>query len=155
MPRRDRLIREREHDPYKTRMKLSDPSACSECGVMYRNGRWQWGNPPVDAKPVLCPACQRSRDGLPAGILSLEGAFHLAHREEVLGLLRNVEEREIKNHALKRIMRVEEQGEILTVTTAHPGLARSFGDALRHAYQGELDYQYPDEGGVLRVRWSR
>lgn len=155
MPRRDKLIRERDHDPYKTRMKLSDPSACTECGAMYRDGRWQWGSPPVDAKPVLCPACHRSRDGLPAGILSLEGAFHLAHRGEVLGLLRNVEEREVKNHALKRIMSVEEQGETLTVTTAHPGLARSLGDALHHAYQGELDYEYPDEGGVLRVRWSR
>jgi len=122
---------------------------------MYRDGRWQWGSPPVDAKPVLCPACHRSRDGLPAGILSLEGAFHLAHRGEILGLLRNIEEREVKNHALKRIMSVEEQGETVTVTTAHPGLARSLGDALRHAYQGELDYEYPDEGGVLRVRWSR
>jgi hypothetical protein len=155
MPRRDRLIRERDHDPYKTPKKLSDPSACTECHVMYRDGRWQWGHPPAEAKPVLCPACRRSQDGLPGGILSLVGEFHLAHRAEVLGLLRNIEEREVKDHALKRIMRVEEQGETLTVTTAHPGLARSLGDALHHAYQGALDYTYPDEGGVLRVRWAR
>ena len=155
MPRRDRLIREREHDPYRTPMKLSDPSACTECHAMYRNGRWQWGNPPVDAKRVLCPACRRGRDGLPAGILSLVGGFHLAHRAEVLGLLRNVERREVERHPLKRIMNVEEQGETLTVTTAHPGLARSFGDALHHAYQGELDYEYPPDGDVLRVRWAR
>jgi hypothetical protein len=45
--------------------------------------------------------------------------------------------------------------ETLTVNTAHPGLARSLGDALHHAYGGELDYHYPEEGGVLRVRWSR
>jgi hypothetical protein len=155
MPRRDKLIREREHDPYQTRKKLPDPSACTECHVMYRDGRWQWGEPPADAKPVLCPACQRSRDGLPAGILQLEGEFHLAHRAEVLGLLRNIEEREVKAHALKRIMSVEEEGQTLTVTTAHPGLARSLGDALHHAYRGELDYHYPEESGVLRVRWSR
>ena len=155
MPRRDRLIREREHDPYQTRRKLPDPSACTECRVMYRDGRWQWGQPPADAHAVLCPACQRRRDGLPAGILSLEGEFHLEHRGEVLGLLRNVEEREVKAHPLKRIMRVEEEGRTLTVTTAHPGLARSLGDALHHAYSGELDYHYPEEGGLLRVRWSR
>lgn len=155
MPRRDKLIREHEHDPYQTRKKLSDPSACTECHAMYRNGRWQWGHPPADAKPVLCPACRRGRDGLPAGILSLEGEFHLAHRAEVLGLIRNIEAREAKNHALKRIMTVEEEGQTLTVNTAHPGLARSLGDALHHAYRGELDYHYPEEGGVLRVRWSR
>lgn len=155
MPRRDRLIREREHDPYRTPKKLSDPSACTGCGALFRNGRWQWGEPPVDAKPVTCPACQRGRDGLPGGILKLEGSFHLPHREEVLGLLRNIEEREARSHALKRIIDVVEEGETLTVNTAHPGLARSFGDALHHAYGGELEYHYPDEGGVLRVRWTR
>ena len=155
MPRRDKLIREREHDPYQTRKKLPDPSACTECHAMYRDGRWQWAAPPSDAKPVLCPACQRGRDGLPAGILRLEGEFHLSHRAEVLGLLRNIEEREVKAHALKRIMSVEEEGQTLTITTAHPGLARGLGDALHHAYRGELDYHYPEEGGVLRVRWSR
>lgn len=155
MPRRDRLIREREHDPYQTRRKLADPSACSQCGVIYRDGRWCWGDPPADAKPVLCPACQRGRDGLPAGIVTLVGGFHLEHRAEILGLLRNVEDREAKQHPLKRIMSVEEQAEELTITTADPGLARGLGDALHHAYGGELDYHYPEEGGVLRVRWSR
>jgi hypothetical protein len=137
MTRRDKLLRERDGDPYQTRKKLSDPSACTDCGARYRNGRWEWGDPPIDAKPVLCPACHRSRDGLPAG------------------LLRNIEEREAKAHALKRIMRVEEQGETVTVTTTHPGLARSLGDALHHAYGGALDYHYPEEGTVLRVRWAR
>jgi hypothetical protein len=155
MPRRDKLIRERNHDPYRTGKKLSDPSACTGCGAMFRDGRWQWGAPPADAKRVTCPACQRGRDGLPAGILTLEGEFHLAHRVEILGLLRNIEEREVKSHALKRILNVEEEGEIVTVNTAHPGLARSLGDALHHAYGGELDYRYPEEGGVLRVHWSR
>ena len=155
MTRRDKLLRERDQDPYQTRKKPSDPSACTDCGARYRNGRWEWGDSPIDAKPVLCPACHRSRDGLPAGILRLEGAFHLAHRAEILGLLRNIEEREAKTHALKRIMSVEEQGETVTVTTTHPGLARSLGDALHHAYGGALDYHYPEAGTVLRVRWSR
>ena len=155
MTRRDRLIKEREHDVYKSRKKLSDPSACTECGVVYHKGRWEWGEAPPDAKRLTCPACQRARDGLPAGILSLRGEFHLAHRDEVLGLLRNVEEREARNHPLKRIMKVEEQGNTMTVSTANPGLARSLGDALLHAYQGELEYHYADDAGVFRVSWSR
>src|SRR5512134_3712615 len=31
--RRDRLIHERVHDPYKTRLKLVDPSVCPQCGA--------------------------------------------------------------------------------------------------------------------------
>jgi hypothetical protein len=155
MARQDRRIREREHDPYKTRKKLADPSACTQCRAIYRDGRWQWGRAPVDAHPAVCPACQRIRDDCPAGLLTLAGRFHLEHRPEILGLLRHVEDREAKQRALKRIMAVEEIGDEIQVTTADASLARNLGDALHHAYQGELDYTYPEEGGVLRVRWQR
>ena len=155
MTRRDRLIQEREHDSYRTEKKLPDPSACRECSAMYRNGRWEWGHPPDDAKPVLCPACRRIQDDMPAGIVTLVGKFHLEHRAEILGLIRNIEERELKNHPLKRIMEVSEQGNEVQIKTAHPELARSLGTAIHHAYEGELDYHYPGEGDVLRVRWER
>jgi hypothetical protein len=155
MPRRDRMIREREHDSYKASKKLPDPSSCSECKAVYHEGRWQWGRAPVDAKLVLGPAGRRAREGEPAGILTLSGAFHLEHRGEVLGLIRNIEEREMKAHAMKRIMAVVEHDDEVEITTSEPGLARSIGDAIHHAYRGELDYKYPDGGGVLRVRWSR
>jgi hypothetical protein len=153
--RRDRLIQEREHDVYRTSKKLPDPSACKTCRAVYRKGRWQWGHPPVEAKPVLCPACHRIEDDMPAGILKLAGEFHLEHRAEILGLIRNIEERELKDHPLKRIIEVTEQGDEMQITTADADLARSLGTAIRHAYKGELDYHYPGEGDVLRVRWER
>ena len=77
-PRRDRLIREREHDTYKVRGQLPDPTACPECGAMYRAGRWTWGSAPVDAQRVVCPACQRIKDDYPGGFLTLGGSFALA-----------------------------------------------------------------------------
>jgi hypothetical protein len=92
---------------------------------------------------------------MPAGILTLFGDFHLAHREEILGLIRRAEEREVKQHPLKRIMQISESGEELQVTTCEASLARSIGGAIHHAYQGELDYHYPDGEGVLRVHWKR
>ena len=30
--RGDRLIREHVHDPYKTRLKLTEPTVCPQCG---------------------------------------------------------------------------------------------------------------------------
>jgi len=153
--RRDRLIRERRHDPYEARGKPREPSACPTCHAIFRDGRWQWDRPVADSQEVVCPACQRAADDMPAGILTLSGEFHLAHRKEILGLIRHVEEREAKQHPLKRIMQVSETGDELEVTTCEAGLARSLGDAIHHAYQGELDYHYPDGAGVLRVQWRR
>jgi hypothetical protein len=155
MTRRDRLIREREHDPYKLRQKLQEPSACGDCGASYRKGHWEWAAAPPEAARVVCPACQRVRDDYPAGILTLRGDFNLQHREEVIGLVRNVESRETRHHPLKRIMSVvESEGEV-TVTTTEAALARALGTALHDAYDGKLDYHYTDEGGVLRVLWER
>ncbi len=153
--RRDRLIREREHDPYMVRGKLPDPTACPECGVTYRAGRWVWGAPPAGAHEALCPACQRIRDDYPGGYLALAGDFLGEHRAEILGLARNVEEREKGQHPLKRIMRIEEQEGEVAIATTDPDLARAIGEAVYDAYKGELEYAYTDEGNVLRVRWQR
>ena len=65
--RRDRLIHERIHDPYKARLKLVDPSVCPQCGAVYESDRWRWGAPPVDAGEQLCQACHRINDQYPAG----------------------------------------------------------------------------------------
>ncbi len=155
MPRRDRLIRERRHDPYQSRGKPREPSTCPSCQAIFHEGRWQWARSAEDAHALICPACQRTADQMPAGILTLSGDFHLDHRKEILGLIRHAEEREAKQHPLKRIMQISESGGEMQVTTCEASLARSLGDAIHHAYQGELDYHYPDGGGVLRVHWKR
>ena len=155
MSRRDRLIQERRHDPYEVRGKLSEPSVCPSCDAVFHDGRWQWARPSEDAEHVVCPACQRASDEMPAGILTLSGHFHLEHRKEILGLIRHVEQREVKQHPLKRIMQISESGEEMQVTTCEASLARSIGDAIHHAYKGELEYHYPEGSGVLRVHWRR
>jgi len=155
MPRRDRLIRESRHDPYEARTKPREPSVCPTCKAIFHNGRWQWAPPAANAQEVVCPACQRTADDMPAGVLTLTGKFHLEHRVEILGLIRHTEEREAKQHPLKRIMQVSESGDAMEITTCEASLARTLGDAIHHAYNGEFDYHYPDGGGVLRVHWKR
>jgi hypothetical protein len=37
-------------DPYKLRLKLSEPTRCPACGAVYQEGRWQWMElPPANA----------------------------------------------------------------------------------------------------------
>lgn len=154
-PRRDRMDEERVSDPYRARGKWPEPTTCPTCGATFHRGRWQWGPAAPDAEAHLCPACQRVRDRVPAGQLTLSGEFFKAHRAEILQLVRNAESKARAEHPLERIMDVadEEDRTIVRFTDAH--LVHGIGEALHHAYHGELDSRYTDEGDLLRVSWSR
>jgi hypothetical protein len=41
--RRDPLIHERIHDPYKTKSKLPEPAVCPICYAVFKAGPWQMG----------------------------------------------------------------------------------------------------------------
>jgi hypothetical protein len=155
--RRDRLIKERIHDPYKPRGQLPEPSVCTDCGVVYTQGRWQWlPEAPPDGEEVLCPACRRVRDRVPAGFLTLSGGFLAGHREEILNLARNKVDEQKAQHPMKRLMGVEEDEDgalVLTFTDVH--LPRGVGEAIARAYQGELEVKYTDEAGIVRATWRR
>ena len=75
MRRSDRLIQEKRHDVYQEKEKLPEPTLCSECGVLFTNGRWTWGDPPKGANQTLCPACRRVAENLPAGYIEIRGQF--------------------------------------------------------------------------------
>ena len=155
MLRTDYRIKDHESDTYGLRGKLPDPTACTSCGAIFRDGRWSWGAAPADAHRTRCPACRRIEDDYPAGLVLVAGEFAVAHRDEIQGLARNVEEREKQDHPLKRIMRVREDEDGLEIATTDARLARGIGEALHHAYQGDLDYTFTDVENLLRVHWSR
>jgi NMD protein affecting ribosome stability and mRNA decay len=153
--RRDRLIQDARHDPYRLQRKLPDSTRCPRCGAIYREGRWQWVEDSLGVPGSPCPACQRIEDGQPAGFLSLSGDFLETHRDEILALARNLGEREKASHPLNRIMGVEEGVEGVSITTTDMHLARAIGDAVRSAYAGELDYEYGKGEDTLRLTWRR
>lgn len=153
--RRDRLLQEDRHDPYQAKHKLPEPTVCPECSAVFHNGRWQWLARPAQAHESTCPACQRSREKMPAGYVSVSGDFFNNHRDELLHLIRNEEARAKAEHPLKRILDIADEngGALITTTDIH--LARGIGDALHHAYQGELEYHYNEQEHLLRVAWQR
>lgn len=154
--RRDRQIRERVHDPYRLRDKPPGTATCPQCGVSYAKGRWQWLAAPEDGAAVhLCPACQRERDHLPAGFVTIEGWFVGPHKEEIIGLVRRCAEQESALHPLNRIMELREEGMHLEVTTTDIHLPRRIGEALANAYDGNLSFRYRDGEYHMQVTWRR
>ncbi len=156
MQRHDRLIREHVHDPYRLRVKLTEPTLCPRCGALFHEGRWLWPeHRPSGAEEEICPACRRIADDCPAGILIIEGLFAEEHREEIRGLLRNEADAEARDHPMNRVMAIATHDGGMTVTTTDIHLARRLGEALHSAYHGDLSLHYEKGEYLLRVRWVR
>jgi len=153
--RHDGIFKEYVHDAYKAKGKLPEPAVCMQCGAVFHAGRWQWSPAPPNAHRDICPACHRIRDHYPAGFLTIKGEFFSAHRDEIMHLMHNHELHERAEHPLKRIMAVEEKDGATLVTTTDIHLARGIGEALHHAYHGELEFHYNPEQNLLRVSWAR
>lgn len=153
--RRDRLIQEQRHDVYQERGKLPEPTMCSECGAVFLEGRWTWFEPAVNANAIVCPACQRIKDKYPAGYLEIKGSFFGGHRGEIVNMINNIEVQEKKERPMERIMAISEEENHVLVTTTGIHLARRIGEALRNAYQGELEFAYGDGEKSIRASWIR
>jgi len=153
--RRDRTVQEYQHDTYKQRGKLKAPTVCSGCGALFHKGRWTWGHAPLRAMSSTCPACHRTRDKYPKGLVTITGRFKDEQREQVQGVIRNAEAREMQEHPLSRIMAIERRPEGLVISTTDTHLPRRIGEALKHAYRGDLHFHYDRDEDFIRVNWAR
>ncbi|HTS24206.1 MAG TPA: BCAM0308 family protein, partial [Casimicrobiaceae bacterium] len=135
--------------------KYREPTVCTDCGAVFHRGRWSVASIPDGAHRDRCPACRRVRDKLPAGWITLEGAFYGEHRDELLRLARHEAEKEGAEHPLNRIMSVDERPGKAIVSTTDIHTPRRIGTALRRAYEGELEIRYGDDEYSVRVLWRR
>lgn len=155
-PRREQPLDDPRHDSYKARGKLPDPTRCPECGAVFQKGRWTWNGVARDsAHEQLCPACQRIRDGYPAGYVSLGGDYLAAHRDEILNLVRNCEAEEKARHPLQRIIAIKDDDGGVLVTTTDAHLARRIAEHVHDACKGSLALHYSKEENLIRATWTR
>jgi hypothetical protein len=149
-------LREEIHDPYGSVAKSRGPARCPECGAVYLRGRWTWERLPAKGLIKLrCPACRRIDDRVPAGLITLSGAFAVAHASEALRLIRNVEKAERQEHALHRIGAVRHEAGTIAIDTTDIHLPRRIGHALEDAWGGTLRTHYDEQGYFARVNWAR
>jgi len=152
---RDRIYDDPRHDPYQPKGKYSEPLVCSGCQAVYQHGRWAWGERPKDAGVAECPACHRIRDRQPAGYVTLSGELTDADRDALIRLVRNIEKHENAEHALHRIIGVEQSAGEVRVTTTDTHLPQRIGEAVRHAQKGLLEIVYGHDEYAVRVHWRK
>lgn len=155
IPQRHRTIQEYQHDTYKQKGKLKEPTVCPQCGAVFHKGRWTWGARPAQAHEAVCPACHRINDTYPKGMLTLKGPYFAANRTEILNLALNEEAKEKKEHPLVRIMAIEERPEGTVITTTDAHLPHRIGEALHHAYDGDFAFHYDDGEQFIRANWTK
>jgi NMD protein affecting ribosome stability and mRNA decay len=151
--RRDRLVKEKQHDTYKQRKKRTEPTICPECKSVFIGGRWTWNDAPDDALTETCPACMRIADNYPAGYVEFKGPFFELRREEIMNLVNNEEKMEKGEHPMERIMAISPQDDLTLITTTGVHIARRLGEAVSRAYQGDLSFTYSDNENTIRVQW--
>ena len=152
---RIRRIEDSVHDPYRERYKPKGPAYCPSCGAVYEDGRWQWKARPDHANEHVCPACRRIQDQQAAGYVTLQGRFYDTHANEIVALLQHEEAQARAEHPLERFMSLERTDHKTVIRTTGVHLARRLGDAIHHAYQGQLDIQYAPDEFLVRIYWTR
>ena len=136
-------------DSYRPVGKLY-PVVCPKCGAAEWQGRWRWDDVPPDLPRVLCPACERIRDGAPAHVLELRGALP-PWWNEVRGMIANVERAEVHEHPLERVMpmRVEDDRVLVPTTGVH--IARRLVAAFVRRFRRDVRITFGD--GSTTVEW--
>ena len=104
---------------------------------------------------VLCPACQKIRDRVPGGVLTISGRFAADREQEIVNLVNNENAIAMKINPLERIMDIERSDDGMVVYTTNEKLAQKVGRALKKAYDGKVEYQWPEDGKLVRVNWHR
>jgi len=141
-------------DPYQAQQKLHEGTICPQCSAVYRHGRWQWATRMEAAHEQLCAACRRINDNFPAGIVMLRGDLAREHKDQIISLARHQEEAEKKEHPLNRIMSIDEDTQGIVINTTDIHLPRRIGEAVKHAFHGEIDAHFDEDGYFVRVDWT-
>lgn len=152
--RQNVLLQEQQHDNRTVKHELREWIACSSCGAVYQERREKWYMRHAVSHGETCPACHRREDDAAAGFLILHGSFFLAHREEIMRMILNLEERERNGHSPKRILDVKESVHITFITTSDIDFTRRIGEALHAKYQGHLESVYNREKNLIDVDWQ-
>jgi NMD protein affecting ribosome stability and mRNA decay len=149
-------------DPYLMDIPPDEVAICRECRSVYAAGVWklesQAKKDVENAKRVtdtLCPACKKTRDRMPGGVVTLSGEFLKEHEQEIVSLINHENESAMEVNPIERIIDTERRDSEIVVLTTNEKLAQRIGRAVHKAYSGEVEYKWSKGTKLARVNWHR
>ena len=153
---------ERSTDTYRQKRGPAETAICEKCGMIYKNKRWLLDEAESNRlrgesgiTKVVCPACQRIADANPAGVVTLSGEYLLKHEDDILNMIKQTEARSRAKNPLGRIMEINQEKDVLTISTTEDKLAQKLGREVYKAHKGELHYSWSHDLHMVRVNWQR
>ena len=153
-----------ENDPYLSPKGsgLQEVAICKDCTAINHKKKWFLDAKLYEQKKklkdihwVICPACKKIKENVPGGVVILKGDFLQQHKQEIMNLIHNEDERSKKYNPLKRIMKINEKGGEVEILTTEGRLAYRIGSILFKAYDGEVECKKHDNAKFMRVEWRR
>lgn len=148
-------------DPYLPKEGPHDMAVCEKCHAIYHNKRWSmdetlYKRSKENKKTLfaLCPACRKIRDNYAEGFVILKGDYLKEHKQDILNLIKNEEERAMGYNPLERIIDIKDRGSMVEITTTHEKLAQRIGKKIHSAFKGNLEMKLTEDR-VTRVVWER
>jgi hypothetical protein len=154
---------------YEVRGKKS-LKICPRCSAVYFDKHWHTlpnfmnNYKKMIAKPPLarelCAEDKWIKEGKQGkthweGELILENLIS-ADKGEILNLVRNVGQRATKRDPEDQIIKIEDMGSKVRITTTENQLAVSIGKQVSWAFKGgHLEIKWSDQDAPARVRWTR
>ncbi|MEK7314115.1 MAG: BCAM0308 family protein [Deltaproteobacteria bacterium] len=145
-------------DSYLPKGSQKGEAICKGCSAVYQNKRWRMADvseKKIKRLSVLCPACKKIKDDFPGGYVTLKGDFLKEHKEEILNLVKNKEERARSLNPLERVMAIKSRKGEIEITTTTDKFAQRLGKILNKAFSGTVEYKWSGDTKVARVIWTR
>lgn len=162
-PVRTRRNLQQYGDPYLPKMNPGEIAVCTSCHAIFQRRHWFFNEglcrtlvAKRGTRELTCAACQKIRAGYFEGEVTLMPSLFLTtHKEEILNLIRNEEERAKGMNPLERIIAIKEHDGKVVVLTTDEKLSQRIGRELKKAYQGDTVYRWSEDTKCARVTWSR
>lgn len=142
-------------------------TACGRCHAVYYDRHWHYDQALYEkvaaqqfAENVFCPECLWIKAGF-HGIVDFEGEVLLRGipneemKKEITHEIRNIGTRASDRDPEDQIIKIEDRGETVRVTTTENQLAISIGKQVARAHKGgKLEIKLSREDKPVRVVWN-
>ncbi|MFI5305130.1 MAG: BCAM0308 family protein [Nitrospiria bacterium] len=149
-------------ESYFPREGPNEPRQCSTCKAVYHHKRWYLKDDSVAIellkKPIemtICPACRKTEDHFPGGVITLKGEYLALYKDQILHLIRNEEGRAKQVNPMEGIISIKDLGSSVEIHSTNERFAQKVAQAIKRAHKGEISYHWTHGDKFVRVEWQR